>query len=79
MKEMLNTVSNFFRGLAALVIAVLLAIGSWFGYDAYSSHSRLDEQYKQSQAELAKRSAEIVQLNKDLTEKQRELDASPRR
>ncbi len=66
MKEMLNAIANFFRGVAALVMTGLLGLAGFLGYEVYTAHSQLEQRYQQSQAENEK-------LQKDVELKQQEI------
>lgn len=74
MMDFLNAVSGFLRGIAALVLAGVVGFASWVGYDFYTDHIRLDDQLKQSQAEIAQKAAQIETLNASVVEKQREIE-----
>jgi cell division protein FtsB len=74
MTNFLQTISNFFRGVALFIIASLAAVGSWFGYDTYTHSARVEEQLKQSTAELAKNKVEIEKLGADIAAKAQEIE-----
>ncbi len=67
MKDFLNAVSNFLKGIAALVVASVIGVASWLGYGEYSKNVQLGEKFKQSQAENE-------QLHKDVVEKERQIE-----
>lgn len=74
MSSLLQSVSQFIRGVAFLILASLAAVASWFGYETITHNSRVDEQLKASAAELEKSRVEIDSLRGDVAVKSREIE-----
>jgi hypothetical protein len=74
MTKFFQALSDFIRGMATLVIAVVVSIAGFLGYDAYNSRFRLAEQLEQSTAEIKKNKEQITQLQNEVVEKNQQID-----
>jgi hypothetical protein len=69
----LNSIGNFFRGLALLGLVVLLGAGSLVGYQAYNKHYQLEDDLRSKKELLAAADSQIAKLNGEILVKNKQI------
>jgi len=74
MNNVLQSFSSFVRNLAALILAGVLAVGSWLGYNVFNQRAILEDELKQSHADLEQSKVEAGRLREDVAAKARQIE-----
>lgn len=69
----LNSIGNFFRGLALLGMVILLGAGSLIEYQAYNRHYQLEEDLRSKKESLAAANLQITKLNGEIVAKNKQI------